>query len=300
MHGNTIILAPEEVTKICSLYTNGSNVIGICEETGLGSWTVRRVLEENGIQYRSGYGSMPRKKVNEHFFDLIDNEVKAYFLGFIFADGCNYRQKEDGSPFEVSLCIQARDKHILETFRDLLVPNYELWCRKSKVLTWQDQFRLRLNNKPLSDQLNKLGCTPRKSLTLQYPTIPDHLQHHFIRGYFDGDGCIYRQTNQTKRTVSKRFSFEIVSTSMFCESASLIIEQAIDIKPKLYPCGSNGITTSLCIRGNPNTVKIFDWLYYDATIFIQRKHEKYLDLKDHVASLENHFANTGKHINQYY
>lgn len=50
---------------------------------------------------------------------------------------------------------------------------------------------MRIGSKKVFHDLLKLGLTPRKSLTIKFPNdIPNKYFGHFIRGYFDGDGCV--------------------------------------------------------------------------------------------------------------
>jgi hypothetical protein len=56
-------------------------------------------------------------------------------------------------------------------------------CKKSSVL--------RIGNKEMFQDLVNLGLVPRKSLRLKLPNIPNRLFRFFLRGYFDGDGCIH-------------------------------------------------------------------------------------------------------------
>lgn len=137
------------------------------------------------------------KPYNEHVFDFIDSEEKAYWLGFIFADGYIYsaplKEGKTRVDYNFELCSSDKDKGHMEKFNKFIDRNKEVKVTKSDKL---GHFRCRvcLSSKHLWNTLNYLGCTPNKSLTLSFPKLSvfrdASLIRHFIRGYFDGDGCI--------------------------------------------------------------------------------------------------------------
>ena len=111
-------------------------------------------LKSRNVQIRN---LQNETKFNQHVFDSIDTEEKAYWLGFIFADG--YVSTRDNT-FEVSLKLS--DFEHLEKLKKFLE-----WSGTVK----KDSFRCRLSvvNKHLKQTLVNYGCTPRKSLTLKFP-----------------------------------------------------------------------------------------------------------------------------------
>ena len=136
--------------------------------------------------------------MNYNYFDTIDTEEKAYWLGFLFADGNlsvpSYTTKEGkikNGRYKISLELKAEDIEHLKKFAKAI--DYEKEIKTVKCSGYDDttkRCRLMFNNKHMWNTLNNLGCTPRKSLTLQFPNISEKLEIPFIRGYFDGDGCL--------------------------------------------------------------------------------------------------------------
>ena len=137
---------------------------------------------------------------NENYFKEIDNEAKAYFLGFIFADGCVYIRKRKNSfekMFRINLAEQ--DKHILEILKKELNHSAELNFiegkeftspTNNKVYKRQNQYAIYISSIDFVNNLINLGLGNRKTyMELSIPNIPKELIRHFIRGYFDGDGC---------------------------------------------------------------------------------------------------------------
>ncbi|KKN74504.1 hypothetical protein LCGC14_0390210 [marine sediment metagenome] len=121
------------------------------------------------------------------------------------------------------------------------------------------------------------GVVPRKWLILKPPqNIPKNLVHHWIRGYFDGDGCI---SSSTKKNGYEAYSASLASAKNFCFSVKQIIKKELSINPNLYTRKVNKITTELSFGGNRQVYKFMEWLYKDATIYIQRKYDKFIELK---------------------
>jgi hypothetical protein len=218
---------------------------------------------------------------NKNFFDRIDTEEKAYFLGFMYADGNNYINAPH--TYEVSIKLQEQDKYILEKFRDLISP-------KSNIKLYKDNksqtylYALRISSKLLCNQLISLGCVPNKSLILEFPNfIEDNLLNHFIRGYFDGDGSIYKRPPKVSGQID--YSVQFISSNKFCAKLKNILENKLNIyftlrlsKPK-----TNQITTTISVGGNKQVKRMLDYLYKDATIYLPRKYQKYLDFIEYLS-----------------
>ena len=129
--------------------------------------------------------------VNHNFFDIIDSEEKAYILGFLYADGTNMEviNGQNG----ISFTQLEQDIDILNKINVAMQSTYPInsYIQKSNGKV---KCKLTFCSQKLSDQVNFLGAPPKKSLILKFPNkeifkSPD-LIRHFIRGYFDGDGCI--------------------------------------------------------------------------------------------------------------
>lgn len=229
----------------------------------------------------SGYFCTCKRKynLNEHYFDKIDSEEKAYFLGLLYADGCHYEELSC-----ITLSLQEEDVEILEKLNLIIGSDRPLMLVKHSKYksTLKDQFKLSLNSKHISHSLSKLGLMSRKSLILQFPTeeqVPRYLLKHFIRGYFDGDGSISYWVE--KKSKALRFDCSIVSTEDFCNSLASYIKDELNILTKIKTRFKkhNTSTRNILIKGKKMIHKFMSWLYEDATIFLQRKYKKYNELK---------------------
>ena len=114
-------------------------------------------------------------------FETIDTEEKAYWLGFLYADG-SVGSKEH----KIELGLAEQDLKQIEKFRDFIGINNKISYRPTTK-----SYRYSFRSEFCKEDLIKQGCMPKKSLILKFPTedqVPQNLIRHFIRGYFDGDG----------------------------------------------------------------------------------------------------------------
>ncbi len=149
----------------------------------------------------------PKRSV-EHFFDKWTPEM-AYVLGYFAADGCMYKNK-NGSAYvafcsnDLSLIIQI--KRILNV-TNRIEQRYQTTSDGRKIST--KRYTLQVGSRRIYSRLRTLGLTPNKSLTLKFPRVPDRVLMHFVRGYFDGDGCVTLGTYKRKNRPSAVTMFAI-------------------------------------------------------------------------------------------
>lgn len=197
--------------------------------------------------------------VNHTYFDNIDTEEKAYWLGFIMADGCVYKQ-ENTYRFQVNL--STIDINHLEKLNKAVDSTYKVI---SKDYRGDLISSLRYNNKEFCESLIKQGIVPRKSGREQIPqSIPENLLRHFIRGYFDGDGCLYIYPDNKRATLSFVSSLDLVSNiKTIIESIEgYVAPKAIVQRGKAYYIQVSNLDT---------ISKMYEYLYKDCTIFLDRK-----------------------------
>jgi hypothetical protein len=244
----------------------------IAVKYGLTRDALIRRLKKMGIKIIN-YQNRPR--FNENVFNTIDTEEKAYWLGFIYADG--YVGK-DCYDFEISL--KGSDAGHLEKFNKFIKCTDSERVRISKVKCGDkecERCRWGCNNKTIWTALNNLGVVPRKSLILTFPDISifksQDLILHFIRGYFDGDGCIsYQNKEHTKMTCS------LLGTKNFLEKMQDYIEDIPfkEAKTNANPRSNNNITKEI-YYSNLKGYKFLTQIYKNATIYLDRKYERYLE-----------------------
>ena len=219
--------------------------------------------------------------VKEDVFDVIDSEEKAYWLGFLYADGCLTPIKGGKKPrYFIEIGIQASDKEHLEKFNRFLGANWKISYRKKT-----NSYRISVGNKHLYMGLIDKGCVPNKSLSLTFPNsdqVPTHLIKHFVRGYIDGDGYIGIKSWNTKN--GKHYGPRLGITcgnSLFIESLINVMGwRQLSLKKDSR---SNAYKTEW--NQTKETMEMLKNLYEEANIYLDRKYEKYTELKFAVSNV---------------
>ena len=217
-----------------------------------------------------------KRNINQNYFDNIDCENKAYFLGFLYADGSHILSKN-----RISIELAAKDKHILDTFSYLIYnENYvKSYFRKEK-----EYFSIHMHGKHLSSQMLKLGMIPNKTYTLEFPLwLNKNLYSHFVRGFIDGDGCIYLPKSNRQSPVTI-----LIATRSICNYLLSYFQAELNIKPILTKAHNQDKEKICEVRiKNYRQNKIFlDWLYKDSTIYLKRKFDKYCEFLEKYNNLK--------------
>jgi len=225
------------------------------------------------LLYKSKYG---KYKVNENYFDDINNEWKAYWLGFLYADGCNTTDKKSGTKNvnRLGLGLASVDREHLQNFlnslqSDSIIKDY------TSHLNGKEYYNSKINicNQHICQTLKEKGCVPNKSLILTFPNetiLPKHLRRHFIRGYFDGDGCIH--INKEKGNVNLNF----VGTKEFLSVLQDILCEEIGLdKTSIHENNRGSKAYSFAYGGYADVESIYKYLYKDCNIYLQRKLDKF-------------------------
>jgi len=196
----------------------------------------------------------------------------AYVLGFFTADGNMLRNKR-GAWF---ISIEITDKDILEQIRKVLGSNHKIGIRK-KEFPQKDSYRLQIGSKEMFDDLIKLGITPNKSKTIDLPIIPDEYFADFVRGYFDGDGCVNYGIYNRKDRKSKNYLFGSRFTSgskIFLESLLRIFRYDKIIERGFIYNKNSGFDL---VFSTNDTKKLFAFMYGNIKneLFLERKYDKF-------------------------
>ena len=210
-------------------------------------------------------------RINETIFDEIDNEEKAYWLGFIYADGYISSPYKNKKQFKFELTSSIKDKDHIIKFAKFI--SYE-----NKILIDDYRCRIVFSNKHIWNILNNYGCTPRKSLTLKFPDEcifkSKDLIIHFIRGYIDGDGCLsWTDKNHKKPRI------QILGTSDFLNSIQKYLNNNHINKLQNNNGEKECLTKILCYSGG-TAKKISNVLYSNSKIYLDRKYKRYLFFHD--------------------
>ena len=249
-------------SEVLRLYREGSLLGEIAREV-YGTQSIARVLTDIRSDPSSGYYP-GRRRTRRHryfydtrFFSAIDTEAKAYFLGFLAADGWIKFTSE--VPSAVCVQIHARDREVLDAFR------VSLGQGAPPVRTVPTQLypcvRLALTSAEMCRDLMAKGFTRHKSHELgrmsQY--VPQALHAHFVRGICDGDGGPVDE--------KYRLRWNIRGTREFLDDLQTIL-------PVTTRVSASGKWPNLYTSRHSEGVALTEWLYRDATIFLKRKKDK--------------------------
>jgi hypothetical protein len=212
---------------------------------------------------------MARKRqytLNENFFETINTAEKAYWLGFIFADGYITKRKQG----QDVLGIRLGELEPLELFSKSIGTNkpVRIYISHSGYNVDKAYYLQTIISTKLVADLERYGCIQRKSLVLQFPKISQRLEPHFIRGYFDGDGSVF--IHKVKDWQSLGVS--ICGTQEFLFSIKAHLPFLTDKDKCIYKDNRRATNTwQLKLLSQKRCKAFYEYLYSDATIYMDRK-----------------------------
>ena len=209
--------------------------------------------------------SRARRKhsLDESFFSEIDSEEKTYWLGFLCGDGCITGNK-------VRLALAVKDEHHLNRFKAAVKWSGKCYYHKSGAV--EVYFR----SLRMVGDLAHHHITPRKTYTVRFPDIPKSLERHFIRGVFDADGCITKQTRITRKKSGRVYVFHGGEFSIEGnrELVSAIQLRLVELGLPANSINYAGKNVNRVRYGGINQLRtIYRYLYDGATIYLERKKE---------------------------
>jgi len=182
----------DDIIKICELYKNGLTTYKLAEMFNVSRWKISNILHKNNIVVNNNKDIYKKYSCQLDYFKEIDSEEKAYWLGFIYADG--YVTEKC---FGIALSII--DKDHLEKFLRCINSNDKVRIyNDNKGFSKKDGkiARIQIYNKSFREELMKHGVVYHKSNIKKPPKIKNDLIRHFIRGYIDGNGSLYKSKNK--------------------------------------------------------------------------------------------------------
>ena len=214
---------------------------------------------------------------NEEYFNVIDTELKAYLLGYFLADGCVTNPTKGKKC--ISMCLQEQDKYILEWFLSEIAPTCKI-SKYTKPSTGKTQYSFKFTAPIMAKNLEEIyGIKSRKTEDVEFKfpfeKMDSKYYHHFIRGYFDGDGFISeRVVNNTQNWVPQ-FGFVSTSLNFILQLKEIIPEFSV---PRL--CTNKGKNMEYyqliysCKEGVIPVIK--KWLYNNSKYYLKRKFNKFI------------------------
>lgn len=271
------IITQEEKNGMIDLYLNGNSAQKAAAVYGLSSECCTREAKKRGIKIKNN----SKYTINDSVFEQIDTEDKAYWLGFIAADG---NVTDFGG---LNIGLKKSDITHLEKFKKFCGSSHPIKiCRSYPSFKGSDNSktfescRIVIGNRKICNDLAKFGISPRKSFSFIPPLnlIPENLHRHFWRGIFDGDGCISK-TLEPKYKNSWVWTINLVGNRIVIEKFQEYIFSYSKCRAKILSKYGEGNEETCCISsaGVELVQNILRPIYSDAKVYLDRKYELYLE-----------------------
>lgn len=249
----------DEIRKqICDLKDRKIGIKKIADIVGCCPNTVTNQLRRAGREIIK----CKRYKINQDFFETIDTEEKAYWLGFISADGCVTNR-------HLRIQLALKDEGHLEKFTKSINSNHPIQ-RNDRYCPVYDKIRfgnlLIIANKKLVSDLKDKGVIQNKSLVLEPYFVPTELERHYWRGFIDGDGCLKGDTNKRPTHRLELCGAEKIIQAFFEWCNKYIDSAALPYKRKNI-CG-------FTISKRQSVYDLLKLLYSDCSVFLERKKKR--------------------------
>lgn len=240
--------------KLKEMYIDkNKSIYQIAKKYGISGESVCRLLNKKGIKIRDASHRMQKYKINENFFENINSEEKAYWLGFLVADGSSLKWK-------LKLGLSIKDKNHLEKFRKALGSNHPLHIYK------QPSINFHFENRKIRNDLTKINYK-----NIKISSLNGNLINHYIRGVFDGDGSIYKSFN--KYCNCYNYGFSLIGKEFIINQIQQIFMNKIVLnKTKLY---IQEPVVSMVYCGRNNIRRIYDYLYKNSSVWMDRKKDRF-------------------------
>ena len=227
-----------------------------------------------------------KRNIRHSFFKSIDTEIQAYLLGFHAADGSIDEKRKT---FRVQL--SEKDSEIIYLFRDFISEDARIYHnnghlingRHGEIYKQKPTIGIDITSAELAKSLVDLGFGYKKTYKeLHLPDIKSDLLRHFLRGYFDGDGCFtcwyVPQNGNRKERVRGRFDIISKNKSILADIQSYLKEN--DIKSLINYLKRDNMYR-LYVESKKEIIKLYHLLYDNSYFYLSRKYNKF-----------NHYVNT--------
>lgn len=274
---------PENIAKqIVDLYQQNISSEKIAKQFDINGSTVCRILKRHNIPIRSSIDNKRTYKLNKTWLDNIDSEDKAYFLGLMWSDGNVHKNLHN-----FKLGLLEPDENLLIYFSKIFYCGVDR-VKRHKIPNEKTFCVLYIYSIELVKKLVALGCMPNKTFKTTFPKwLDENLHRHFIRGLIDGDGCI--NINKNGKPI-----IDFTGTIELIKDIEKMLLENLNIDLYLYKrhkTRDNNIY-SFRIYGFNKIERFLNWIYKDSTIFMKRKHSKYLEfLKLYDEFCKKQFSN---------
>lgn len=248
---------------------------------------ISRHLKEKGVKIRGNSFYQSKYHFDESFFDIIDNQYKAYWLGFIFADGFMSKSKH-GRDY-IGISISKIDENHLHKFKEHIKSTYPINTYKvtQGFKVGAEYVRILMKSDKAISKLKEYGIDYKKSFNCKFPSediVPKHLMNHFIRGYYDGNGSLKLHSS---RNSIKDYTIAFCGTKDMMENIQKYIPISRIYKLRQRYPERNNNNYDLEIGGRLQVKQILEYIYNDAEVYLDRKYERYKEFLNEYNKIYN-------------
>lgn len=259
-----------DIKEIKKDFISGLSICDLSNRYSISKSTIYRRLVSEGVDTTLNTDKIG-KKIRKHnfdydFFSQINTKEKAYIFGLSLADG---GVNEKTNQFKLKLT----DIDLVEKVAKAVKYNGPLYDEKKSSIKHKATKTLILTSKKIVSDLVKNGCVKNKTKNLVGVSIDNDLMSHFVRGYFDGDGCIWSGMHSNK--INYMAEVKMIGTMKFC----IYLQEQLSV---------NGIysqitkdkricdeVVNIVIRRKHDVIRFYDFLYKEDGIFLKRKKDKF-------------------------
>lgn len=258
------VISDEILEQALIDFNNNMSLTKIAEKYNINRKTLSRYLKKKFDVKPLQDGKLP---VDSSYFNVIDNIHKAYWLGFLYADGAVSSTRN-----AIELALKEEDKQHIYKFKEALKSSHKVTRKeiKNKSGTVSIAYRISIRDKQLKMALTEQGCMPNKSYIVTLPSIEEKYMSHFLRGFFEGDGHI---TLSTRNTVG----FTSGSLEMLEQLKDYLYDK-LGVTLTIVQDYRTESTFRLQCNRQFECKAILDYFYKDSTTEcrLDRKYDKYL------------------------
>lgn len=256
-----ISLKKEKLEELISEYFSKNKDLSIAQcskDIHMDRATLRALLKRKNVHEKRN-----KRKINSNFFENIDTEEKAYWLGFLSADG--HIGKERNS---IKLALSKKDEEHVKKFKESIQSEHDIRTYKTGGYSETAMSaEIVIGDAKMHSDLYNLGLRNLKQNHLLPTKVPNSLIRHYIRGIFDGDGW-FTLTDKT-REIGFGMNRPIL------EFVNKKIVESLNIKSRSIKDYKN--IARYRINDKLDIKKILDWFYKDSSVYLDRKYNKYKD-----------------------
>ena len=260
-------LTEPQIKEAIEGYRSGLSLVATGTLVGVSGTAISSLMKRMGIERRTLSESKRTLACNHEYFNEPLDEERAYWLGFILADG-SVSDRGYSVTERLSVVLKESDSGHLEKLKNALGSGHKILPVKHPEGRCCSRFAI--SSSEIVGSLRRFNIVPRKSADQVYSDlIPAHLLKHYFRGYFDGNGGISRHGRS-------KWIINAVSSERFLEAfVDWTVQQVGGHRPSItFSCGIHRVSWA----GTHRCKEILDLLYVDATVFLDRKIALYREI----------------------